>query len=149
MLYTNDFTYYYFDSEGNLQTAPSAMSVPEEVEDFCKIHDAIGYVQKLGCAGMSQHSIRNDYHKLCLSVLKIAVEKYGETFPVLLRGVRSDRPDSDHMILFGTTDRAIAEFYGKVGEYRHVKGLKTRSVAESVVTGEVDQMDEEIIFFPN
>lgn len=146
MRYRDDFTYYYFDQE-ELRSAPSAMSVPEYVEDFANIHDAVGYVQKLGCLGQSQHVVKNEFHQLCLKVLKVAVNQYGETFPVLLRGTQSDRPDSDHKILFGTTNTKVAAFYGDIREYRNVRGLRTRSIAESVVSDGLEEMDEEIIFF--
>lgn len=145
--YQNDFTYYYYQS-GSIQAAAKCSEVPEDVESFVKIQNAVSFVQKLGCAGISQHKVNEEHHALCLDVLRIAVEKYGEVFPVLLRGVRSQRPDCDHKILFGTTDYSVAAEYGEVKEYRNVKGLRTRSTALSVVTGDYDQMDEEIIFFP-
>ena len=141
----NDFTYYYFD--GNEIKSGLLSSVPDEVEDYAKVHEAIGFVQHIGCTGKSQHVISSDYHRLCLEVLKIAVEKYGETFPVLLRGVRSNRPDSEHKILFGTTDRQVAGFYGEVREYRNIKGLRTNSAMKSVKTNNMSDMDEEVIFF--
>lgn len=146
-MYRDDFTYYYY-RDSQLVAAQSLSDVPEDVEDYCKISEAVAFVQKIGCAGRSQHDIKTEYHQLCLDVLKIAVEKYGEVFPVLLRGTRSNRPEAEHKILFGTTQREVAEFYGEVREYKYVKGLRTASLMLSVVSGEYDQMDEEVIFFP-
>ena len=138
--------YFYFKNN-QLKTVNACSEVPED-EDFAKIDDAVSYVQHLGCAGFSQHKIKSEYHRLCLEVLKWAVENIGETFPEILRGSRSDRPDKDYLILFGTTDRSVAEFYGKVRVYRNIKGLKTASTAKSVKTGDWTYADEEIIFFP-
>jgi hypothetical protein len=141
---------FYFDGE-ILKVVQEVSEVPEEVEDWTSLGDAIGYVQHLGCAGFSQHKIKSEYHHLCLEVLRWAVENIGETFPEVLRGVRGNRPEQDHLILFGTTDREIAKFYAKDGNikvYKNVKGLRTVSTMKSVKTGNwADQGDEEIIFF--
>lgn len=142
----NDFTNYWLEGE-TLVGAPSSQVPHDKLDDACTIAEAISFVQRLGCAGRSQHIVKNEYHKNCLAVLKMAVEKYGETFPVLLRGTRSNRPDAEHKILFGTTDRNVAEFYGDVKEYRNIKGLRTKSLVLSVVTDSYAQSDEEIIFF--
>lgn len=144
-----DFTYYYYGKDGELKTAPTPMSVPEEIEDYANANDAVSLVQKLGCIGRSHHSISSEYHRLCLDVLKIAVEKHGEVFPMLLRGTRSDRPDTDHKILFGTTNKEVAQFYGEIREYQNIRGLKTRSTMKSVISDDLTEMDEEIIFFPS
>lgn len=142
---------FYFDGD-NLKTAQSVSEVPEEVEDWVSIGEAVSYVQHLGCAGFSQHRIKSDYHKLCLAVLRLSVEKFGEVFPEVLRGVRSNRPEQESLILFGTTDREVANFYAKDGNikvYKNIKGLRTNSTMKSVKTDDwADQGDEEIIFFP-
>jgi hypothetical protein len=147
-MHRDDFTYYYYQG-GQIVEASALCDVPEDIEDYCKISDAVSFVQKIGCAGRSQHNVKTEYHRLCLDVLKIAVQKHGEVFPVLLRGTRSTRPDADHQILFGTTDKTVAEFYGQVREYRNIKGLRTRSMAVSVATDDYGQCDEEVIFFAN
>jgi hypothetical protein len=142
-------TRHYWLENGNLQSAESPDGVPDEIWDTAAtIYEAISFVQRLGCGSASQHTIKSAYHETCLAVLKMAVQTYGETFPVLLRGTRSSRPDSEYKILFGTTNPAIAEFYGEVREYRNIKGLRTRSLLLSVLTDDYSSQDEEIIFFP-
>jgi glycine cleavage system pyridoxal-binding protein P len=146
--YRDDFRQFWLEGDV-LQSAPSAAAVPDEAfDDACTIGEAVSFVQRLGCAGRSQHIIKDNYHATALAVLRMAVEQYGEDFPELLRGTRSNRSDSDHKILFGTTDRAVAEQYGIVRAYRNVRGLRTSSLVLSVVTDDYGQQDEEIIFFP-
>lgn len=146
---TNEFTYFYF-KDGKLERVGSLYQVPEEEGvAFCKLADAIGYVQKLGCCGMSQHKIRNEYHHLCLEVLRWYVDNFGETFPLIFRGVRNERPDSEHLILFGTRDIEVAKFYGStIKKYTNIKGLRTASYVKSVKTEDWSEADDEIIFFP-
>ena len=142
-------TRQFWLKDGNLQWAESPDGVPDDVwDDACTVYEAISFVQRLGCSGRSQHQIKSAYHETCLAVLKMAVQEYGETFPVLLRGTRSSRPDSEYRIKFGTTNPAVAEFYGEIREYRNIKGLRTKSLVLSVVTDDYSQADEEIIFFP-
>jgi hypothetical protein len=142
-------TRQFWLEDGSLQWAASPSGVPDEVwDDACTIYEAISFVQRLGCSGRSQHQIKSKYHETCLAVLRMAVQEYGEVFPVLLRGTRSSRPDSEHRILFGTTNPAVASFYGEIREYRNVCGLRTKSLVLSVVSGDYSQADEEIIFFP-
>jgi hypothetical protein len=87
---------------------------------------------------------------LNLDVLRIAVKKYGQRFDLIYRGVRSNRPDCEYKIMFGSTDIKVASFYGTIKEYRNIFGLRTTStIAKSVVTNDYDKIDEEIIFFPN
>ncbi|NCJ06676.1 hypothetical protein GS597_09185 [Synechococcales cyanobacterium C] len=146
--YKNDFRQFWMES-GVLQSADTASQVPDEVWDkACTISEAVSFVQRLGCAGRSQHVVGSDYHETVLAVLRFAVECYGEEFPELLRGARSERPDAECKILFGSTDRAVAEQYGPVRSYRNVRGLRTASLVLSVVMGDYSQADEEIIFFP-
>lgn len=146
--YRNDFRQFWLES-GVLQSAANAAGVPDECfEDACTISEAVSFVQRLGCAGRSQHIVKDGYHATVLAVLKMAVEQYGEDFPELLRGTRSDRSDADHKILFGTTDRAVAEQYGTIRNYRNARGLRTTSLVLSVVSDDYSQQDEEIIFFP-
>jgi len=143
----DDFTYYYYS--GTSLVAASLDAVPMDIEDYATIGDAVSYVVKLGCAGFSQHVIKSPFHTLCLAVLRAAVEKYGTVVPEILRGVRDDRAEADHKILFGTTELEVAQQYGRVKVYRNVKGLVYRAYsAVSVQTGDYDKVDEEIIFFP-
>ncbi len=143
--------YFYFEND-NLRIVDNCSEIPEDVKEFTKLSDAVSYVQHLGCAGFSQHKIRNEYHKLNFLSLRWAVGNIGETFPEVLRGVRSQRSDQESLILFGTTDREVAEFYAKDGNikvYKNIKGLRTASTMKSVKTDDwADQGDEEIIFFP-
>ena len=142
--------YFYFEND-NLRIVDACSEVPEDVEEFAKLSDAVSYVQHLGCAGFSQHKIRNEYHKLNLLALRWAVENIGEVFPEVLRGVRSQRSDQDSQILFGTTDKEVAEFYAKDGNvkvYKNIKGLRTMSTMKSAKTDDWAEGDEEIIFFP-
>jgi nucleoside diphosphate kinase len=142
-------TRQFWLENGSLQWAASPSGVPDEVwDDACTIYEAISFVQHLGCAGRSQHQIKTKYHETCLAVLRMAVQEYGEVFPVLLRGTRSARPDSEHRILFGTTNPDVASFYGEIRQYYNVRGLRTSSLVLSVVTDDYSQADEEIIFFP-
>jgi NAD-dependent SIR2 family protein deacetylase len=146
--YLDEIKHYYYSEAGNLVYTKSVSEVPEDL-NYASNGDAVRYVQKLGCCGLSQHTIRGEYHQLCLDVLRSAVEEYGEVFPSVLRGVRSERNECDSLILFGTTSREVAEFYGskEIREYRNVLGLRTLA-AKSVVTDDYSQVDEEIIFFP-
>ena len=142
-------TRQFWIENGALQWVTTPSAVPDEFwDDACTIAEAISFVQRLGCSGQSQHKIKSAYHATCLAVLQMAVQEYGEIFPVLLRGARSARPDAEHKILFGTTNPAVAEFYGDIREYRNVRGLRTKSLVLSVVTADYSQADEEIIFFP-
>lgn len=146
--YRDDFRQFWLE-DGVLQSAASASQVPDHAWDSaCTISEAVSFVQRIGCAGRSQHVVKGSYHESVLAVLKMAVEQYGEDFPELLRGIRSERPDAEHKILFGTTDRAVAEQYGTIRTYRNVRGLRTSSLVLSVVTDDYAQQDEEIIFFP-
>jgi hypothetical protein len=146
--YKDNFTNYYL--AGNTLKSGSVNEIPDEYfEDACTIQEAVRFVQQLGCQGRSQHVVRSKYHQCVLAVLQMAVEKYGEIFPVVLRGCFGNLPLKQHLILFGTTDRTVAEFYGEVQEFKFVKGLKVKSLVKSVVTDEYDYDDEEIIFFPH
>ena len=147
MNYRENKLYFRLDGETLIQKPLSEIG-DEELEAFCSIEEAVSLVQTYGCVGFCQHKIRNDYHRTALAVLKMAVELYGEVFPVLYRGTRSSRPLDEHLILFGTTDMEIASWYGEVVEHRSVKGLRTLSTKISVVTEDYSRRDEEIIFFP-
>lgn len=143
-------TSYYWVENGQIQSAPKCSMVPDEVFEngrAMKISTAVSSVQKDGCIGRSLHRTGDDWHETVLAILEMAVDKYGETFDILYRGTHSDRPDSDHRILFATTDKNVAEFYGSVKQYRTVKGLRTKSMKLSVVTGDYTQCDDEVIFF--
>ena len=145
--YREDFRQFWMEGD-QLMSANKASQVPDEVfDDACTISEAVSFVQRLGCVGRSQHVVKSAYHATVLAVLRFAVQQYGEDFPELLRGTRSDRPAAEHKILFGTTDYAVAEQYGTVRTYRNVRGLRTTSLVLSVVSDDYAQQDEEIIFF--
>lgn len=147
----HEFSYFYFEG-GTLKAVDKCSQLPDDEDlEFCKLSDAVGYVQKLGCCGMKQHSIRSEYHRLCIEVLRWAVKNTGQVFPVVFRGVRSNRAESEHMILFGTRDKAVAAFYGStLKEYRNVRGILVRtSHVKSVKTDDWSESDDEIIFFPD
>lgn len=145
--YRNNFTNYYLAA--NTLKSGTVSEIPDEhFENACTVSEAVSFVQQLGCQGRSQHVIHSAYHRCALAVLRMAVDKYGEEFPVVYRGCSGSLPIEQHLILFGTTDRAVAECYGKVQEFRNVVGLKYQSLAKSVVTGGYDYSDKEIIFSP-
>jgi hypothetical protein len=150
MSYKDDFTQYYYLG-GELKVASVVSEVPEDVDDFTTINEAIFWMQKLGCIGRHVHG-DNPSNSLLLEVMRIAVEKYGQVFPLVYRGVRSNRPDAQYKILYGALDKNVAAFYGNVKVYRNVRGLLTRSLAKPVLADETtpaDEADEEIIFFPS
>ncbi len=144
----NDMAYYAL-VDGHLVRYETCSDVPDELFNAglgLRICDAVSAVQKRGCQMKSLHIVDSEYYANVLAVLKMAVEKYGEIFPTLYRGVADgSTPDSQRLIFFGSTQREVAEFYGDVQEIRNVRGLRTHSFCESV-TGN-DQMDEEVIFF--
>lgn len=145
----HEFSYFYIEND-HLMMVDSCSEVPEKIEDFCKLHEAFAYVQKIGCCGWSQHRIRNNFHHLSLTVLRWAVQNLGEAYPKVYRGTRSERPDSEHLILFGTRNLAVAKFYGNnVKVYENVRGIISLSQAKSVLTDDYTESDEEIIFFPD
>lgn len=146
--YQEDINYYFFKKDGQLVGDSLENLSDEDFDRSLKISEAVGYVQKLGCLGKSQHIIHNDEHRTALAVLRMAVEKYGEVFPVVLRGCSGSLPLEQHLILFGTTDREVAEFYGEVREFQNIKGLRTYSLMKSVKSDDLKEIDEEIIFFP-
>lgn len=140
--YFHDFTYYYY-AEGRLKSVESLSQVPGEIEDFATLHDAISQFTAKGCRG-DLHQIRSEYDRLCLEVLKIGVEKYGEVFPVLYRG-ESGYNVTQRVIWYATPSAEIAAFYGDLQVLENVRGLKTISFRESVRG--IDAVDEEVIFF--
>lgn len=144
--YQEDLNYYFF-KDGQL-VGDKLQNISDEVlENAFKINEAVWFVQKLGCIGKSQHIIHNEEHRTALAILRMAVEKYGEVFPVVLRGCSGSLPLDQHLILFGTTDPDVAAFYGEVREFCNIRGLRTNSFQQSVKTDDLREMDEEIIFF--
>lgn len=144
--YLEDVTYYYLVDDQ--LKGSTASKVPDEYfDDCCKISEAVRFVQQLGCQGRSQHIIHSEFHRTALAVLRMAVEKYGENFPCVLRGCSGNLPVQNHLILFGTLDKNVAEFYGKIQEFKNIRGLRVNSQAKSVVTDDYSAIDEEIIFF--
>ena len=147
--YLEDITYYFLSSTNELKgDSLQNLSDDDDFDRSMKISEAVGYVQKLGCLGKSQHIVHNEEHRTALAFLRMAVEKYGEVFPVVLRGCSGSLPLDQHLILFGTTDPDIAAFYGEVKEFHNIKGLRTSSFMQSVKSDDLTEMDEEIIFFP-
>lgn len=147
----HEFCYFYIESN-IVHMVVNSYELPEEDNlECCTVNEAIAFAQFLGCWNKPQHIVTTNYHRLCLTALRWAVQNDpGETFPVVYRGVRSDRPDSEYKILFGSPDPKVAQFYGKVREYHNVRGLRANSyAAKSVVTGDYSQVDYEIIFFPD
>jgi hypothetical protein len=147
-----EFSYFYLESGDTLKMVDACSHLPsDENLEFCKLGEAINYVQKLGCWGKSQHAVENEYHRLCLKVLRWAVKNQGQLYPIVYRGVRTDRPDSQHKILFGTRDKEVAAFYGsKIKEYFNVRGILVNSShVKSVKNDSWNESDEEIIFFPD
>lgn len=147
----HEFSYFYFE-DNILKIADSCSEVPDgEGVEFCKLGDAIHHIQHRGCCGRSQHIIQSDYHRLCLEVLRWAVKNRGELFPLVYRGYRSSRPDSEYKILFGSRDKEVAAFYGPtIKEYRNIRGILAKSsIAKSVKTNSWHETDDEIIFFPD
>ena len=144
MDFRDDFTRYYMQ-DGNLKTSETVSGIPEEIDDFFSIWEAVGYFQKLGCWGKSLHS-DDPTLLLALEVLKIAIDRYGEEIAVF-RGHHGEFAPSHCKVLFGAVDRAVAAFYGPIVEQRTVRGLRTFSTAKSVLTDDMNVMDEEVIFF--
>lgn len=145
--YFDDSRYFYMQGE-ELTCAQSCSGVPDDVEDYARIMDAVNEVQSRGSWGLSQHKVEGSYHELCLKVLHLAVQLYGEEFPILYRGSRSKRPDSEYKIMFASPEKEVARFYGEVKEYRNIFGLKTHSNLKSVKSGDWSEIDIEVIFFP-
>lgn len=159
-LYWDDFTQYYFRN-GELKSAPSVADVPEDVENFANIHEALSALQSRGCWGLSNQldiepknqrdRQRLEALHLDIAIIKIAIEKYGEILPVIYRGRNPEMtlPIAKHKVLFGSPNRAIAAWYGEVTEYQNVKALRYYSKKVSVIDPDnADAMDEEVVFFP-
>lgn len=87
---------YYFLKDGQLVGDKLQNISDEDFENALRISDAVGYVQKLGCIGATQHIIHNEEHSMALAVLRMAVEKYGEVFLVVLRGCSGSLPLDQH-----------------------------------------------------
>lgn len=145
--YQDDFTYYYFDNN-ELKIATVVSEIPEHINEWMTISDAVGYVRKIGCMGQHIHNCQKQSTKLALAVLRIAIYKYGQMFDKVYRGSKSSRPLSEYKLIFASPSREVAEFYGEVTELTNIRGLLTRSMAKSVVTDDYSQVDEEILFFP-
>jgi hypothetical protein len=142
----DDFTYFYYMGD-RLMSAASMSGVPDEIEVFVRICDAVSFFPGLSLVGKSAHEVTSEYHQLCLDVLKLAVCRHGEAIEIF-RGSNSNWALDDHKILYGATDASVAAHYGKVGSFR-VLGLRTLSPSRSVLCPE-DQYsaDEEVVFFP-
>lgn len=143
-----DFSYWYFDLTGSLIECHSLSDVPEEVEDYAKISDAVAFFNKCGCVRRSAHNPQTEFHKLCLEVVKIAIDRYGEIVKVYRGSQLETLPIEDHKILYGATSYDVAAWYGIVSRLE-VKGLRTHSMCVSVLSpDDPTSYDEEIIFLP-
>jgi hypothetical protein len=143
------YTRYYYRAEEGMMSADSFGGVPEEYIDVAETAArAASYLTKLGCVGRSQHNPKDSYHITCLDALRQYIAEFGEVFEGVLRGTRSSRSEQEYKILFGTTDREVAEFYGdEVKEYAQILGIRILSARDSVKEGS-NEPDEEILFFP-
>lgn len=144
----NDFTYWYREG-GNLIEAASLSAVPESIEHFAKIWEAVRFFEKCGCMGRSAHAVSSEYHALCLEVIKIAISRYGEEVLVFRGSQRESLPLEDHKILYGATDERVAVWYGPVSQFK-VRGLRTNGVSASVLSpDDLSTSDEAFIFTPD
>ena len=151
------FTYWHkkIDTDKILE-ASSLAEVPEDEDTlFANVYQIHRFLQHIGCAGISGHDnnkfMQSPDRIFILEILPLAIEKYGEIYPIVYRGISGDLPDNRHRYLFGSLDKEVAECYGKVREYHNVKGLHFRSTVKSVKTedwGEEDEGDSEVIFLP-
>lgn len=159
--YQADHRYVWrYPGEG-WQIANDLTGVPQSVHGYCTIAQAISAAQKRGTVGQTLHQPckrpdDEEYRQAILAALRWGVEEYGQVVPMLFRGVRTSRPDSKHLVLFGTPTRAVAEWYaapnGCIREYPNVRALVYRSTLRSVLReGHWDddgEGDIEAIFFP-
>lgn len=144
-------TCFYPDGD-QIKVISSINMIPDHINTYITIANSWSHLQKIGCIGWGQHQIVNDYHALAIAVLRWAIENgLGDTIPLVYRGVRDDFPDNRHLVIFGSPDLEVAKFYGDtIKEYHNVKGIKyIAACSPSVVTGDYDQIDEEVIFFPD
>jgi hypothetical protein len=142
MKYSDDFTRYYYQ-DGTIQSCQLASQVPDEVEECFTIAEAVSFLQKAGCWGYSfDASTARPSVLLAAAIVEIAIEKYGEVFPVLYRGCTGPEP-SNRVIKYGSPDLKVAQFYGDVKVLTNVKGLRYLGFAESVCGNE---RDEEVLF---
>ena len=148
------FTYWYKKNDtSEILEASSLAEVPED-EDilFANVYQIHRFLQHLGCAGISGHDnnkfMQSPDRTFILEILPLAIEKYGQIYPIVYRGISGNLPDSKHRYLFGSLDKEVAECYGKVREYHNIKGLHFRSTVKSVKTGDYDDGDSEVIFLP-
>jgi hypothetical protein len=143
----NDFTYWYVEN-GALVEAGSLSEVPEDVECYGRIHDAVAFFPRLSMFRKSAHVVDSEDQALYLAIIAIAIERYGEDCHVF-RGSNGEWELSRHKILYGATSIDVAAHYGHIVEGLQVRGLRTHSPTNSVLTPDDDDSeDEEIIFMP-
>lgn len=140
----HEFSYFWFDSNGDLMIT-DLDKVPHDV-DFLNLYQAHRQIHLASMQG-NYHKSPKSLTLLAIAALRWAVSNHGEYFPMLYRGVRSSRPDSEYSILFATPDKEVAKFYGDVREYKNIKGIKFNSLLKSVVTEDYDHIDVEVVFF--
>jgi hypothetical protein len=141
----HEFSYFWF-KDGDLMIT-DLDEVPPDV-DFLNLYYAHRQIRLASMQG-NYHQNPKPSTLLAIAALRWAVANHGEIFPLLYRGVRSSRPDSEYSVLFATPDIGVAKFYGdvKVKEYKNIKGIKFNSHLKSVVTEDYDHIDVEVVFF--
>lgn len=144
-----EFTYYYFLDDGQLRMDKP---IPKEAgERWESIPGAYRYFASIGCwQGTVQKPFKDvEYYWACLNILRFGVKYLGTIYPVLYRGVQSIQSHGYEKIIFGTPDKAVAQWYagdkGKVIEYYNVKALMFNSLKIPVLGG--DELDKEAVFF--
>lgn len=140
---------YYFFKNGSL-IKDKLENIPEDFLDYASFANAAMHFQHKGAYNPSLiHKIKDEYDRLCLAVLRHCVEHYGEIFPIVYRGVRqkSEYADNDRLILFGSRDIEVAQWYGFPTLYYGVKGIEASSPLKGVLNE--NDADQEIIFFPD
>lgn len=149
------FSYWYqMPNTKEILWASSISEIPEDENILmCDVYQIHWLLQGIGCSGHSGHNdnplTTGDWSAFALKVLPLAIEKYGEIYPVVFRGISGNLPDNQHRYLFGSLDKEVAKYYGKIREYHNIKGLHFRSTVKSVKTGDwEDEGDSEVIFLP-
>jgi hypothetical protein len=150
------FTYWYRYDDTEIVEVPSLCEVPDNEEIlFGNVYTLFDHFNHLGACGINPHIPNNPKNpflrttEFYLEILPLAIEKYGEIYPIIYRGIRSDRPDSDYRILFGSLDRDVAAWYGTIRKYRNIKGLHFQSSLKNVLTDDWEhEGDSEVIFLP-
>ena len=137
--------YYY--TIGSKLCSGGFSDIPDDDIDFITPEQAANYLAKVGCIGRNHHQAIRPYHKLALDALRDWITKNPTVVPLVYRGARATKhPLRDHNILFGSTAREVAEYYGEVVEYHNIIGYPFTPIVKmenyDIIPG------EEVIFFP-